>query len=259
VDAKHGWRVVEPDRGCCSPIVQATENGGRTWRPIFPGNGGNTLDVLRMSRRSGLVSVIWLRTYPDTYWTRDNGRHWYLTDWRVLSPPYAGRGNVLYRWNPGVISRIRPWPPRGSPRCRRFVVQLGAKVCKGQVHNGGMRELALMRTPDGHEFQDFRLIYDGFIALAYPRTPWEAEPWTPSVAIRPHGGNRIANLPPPELGLDQHVYFARLQQPNWPRLAVVGRAGPNWRCDPGDRCATVHWQTADGGRTWSVTTTARAG
>jgi hypothetical protein len=248
VDAKHGWRIPAQ-----RDIVQSTENGGRTWRTIFPGYGGNPLAMLRMSRLSGLVTVIFVRGATDTYWTRDNGRHWWLADWRLLAR-YDGRGRVLYTLDGGVISQIWPWPPRGRPRCRRgFSVQLGAKLCKGEFHNGGMHAIPLMRTPAGQYLYGFKLLSGGFAALYYPTRPWEAEPWTPSVGIRRNGVNRIASLPAPELLPDLQLFSVSLEQPHWPRLVVVGKAGPAWRCDQGEPCASVRWETADGGRTWSVT------
>lgn len=249
VDAKHGWRVS-------SNTVQSTENGGRSWRTIFPGDGGNTLDMLRLTRQAGLVSVIFQRTYPDTYWTRDNGRHWYLADWKVLDPSYTGRRDILYTWDAGSVYRISRWPPTTNPRCRRgFSVQGRARICRDEVHMAGMRARVLARSPEGQEFEDLRLVPDGFVSLAYPRTPWEAPPQTPSVVRRLNGENRTISLPTPELPPDmqvRHVYFPRWI---WPRLAVFGSAESEARTCQRRVCATVRWQSADGGDTWSVTTT----
>jgi hypothetical protein len=88
--------------------------------------------MARKSRLSGLVSAISNRDGTFTFWTRDNGRHWYLANWRVIAPPVVGRGNALYTWGGAVVSRVWPWPPRGSPRCSRWNTEPVIKICEAE-------------------------------------------------------------------------------------------------------------------------------
>jgi hypothetical protein len=158
------------------------------------------------------------------------------------------------------VKQISPWPPTRSVRCRHWVVKIGAHICRGEAHDGGMRGLPLAQAPAGQEFNDFRLLAGGFFALSQPRAPWTAEPWTPAVSLRRDGNSRVASLPAPELAPELHLFYTELLPPRWPRLAVRGLAGRNWGCpQPGAPCADIRWASTDGGLSWSVSTTVEAG
>jgi hypothetical protein len=251
VDSKHGWRLVHQRLK-----LQSTENGGRTWHTIFADESGNGLEALRTSKRAGLASIDWMRGAPDTYWTRDNGRHWFLVGSGVIDTGYVGRGSTLYVWHPAWIHQVLGWPPRRAPRCGRpFTKVVGARVCQRATRPPGVRtiELARPEAKGGDDFEDLRQIPRGFVAVAYPSRPWEWPAHTPTVLIRWKGVNRTVALPAPSLPLDLNLNAGHtIRPPRWPRLAVTGKAGRLWSCDSG--CLDVTWRSADGGRTWSVET-----
>ena len=107
---RYGW-AAEPADGQwrCTPkrhrgdqhaFLCATDDGGRHWRRVFDadsswrGNGPSLLDALRWSPSAGVISVDLSGTSSDShaeYWTRDGGRHWWLT--RVFNANYDSTCN----------------------------------------------------------------------------------------------------------------------------------------------------------------------
>ena len=168
---QHGWTdvtsggpIIEgaaPDPRCpgtqwrtrTTAFVCATEDGGRSWRPIF--QGGHDLaylrDYTRTSRLAGVVSLPRDDPLPRTlrsgvFWTRDNGAHWYETT--RIGPLVEHRdGRLFWRSFGGPLYEVQPWPPRAPDRCPGFFTwhaldqhpRTNGNVCVGGVVNAGMR------------------------------------------------------------------------------------------------------------------------
>ncbi len=79
-DNRHGW--VE----CRERDICATEDGGRNWQHIFTG-GNYIFSLVRTSATSGVTQTGNLGGF--SFWTRDNGAHWYELP-NVPSPSYKG-------------------------------------------------------------------------------------------------------------------------------------------------------------------------
>src|SRR5215471_1467599 len=83
-DLDHGW-------GSSGGILYSTNDGGRTWKPIFTG-GQQIYHVQRTSATGGTVLTGDSKT--EAFWTRDGGKHWYRGD-DVLGAA-VGHGTMLF-------------------------------------------------------------------------------------------------------------------------------------------------------------------
>jgi len=218
------------DRKKNVPIVLATENGGRTWHRI--GSGFAVVSLVRTSVSAGVVGT----EDPEWWWTRDNGRHWYLAPERLISGVLQGNGRYLF-WTSDpltTIFQVRPWPPRGAaPRsCRRpgkCYLPVSAKS----------RAVAVARVSDG-AFSSLTNVPGGILAVVVSRPPSSRA----RVLLRQTGRNQMIELPTVtgvrmchSLGQDPAV--------TWPKIVVFGCTGTPPR-------ATVAWVSEDGGKTWQV-------
>jgi hypothetical protein len=101
LDGRHRWQSRENG-------VFSTDNGGRTWRRIYPTYAQR---VLRLPRGRGVISVTsgsGCHCDQRQLWTSDGGRHWHET--HALAPAFTGSGSTVYSWNSDTI-REAAWPP----------------------------------------------------------------------------------------------------------------------------------------------------
>ena len=102
-DPNHGWRYALR-RG-----LEATSDGGRTWRlvfPVEPSSGADVVEPVRMSAASGLVGVS-----GREFVTNDAGRHWYQVN--LPAPPWLfGRDTQLFAVGGNTIEQAAVWPLR---------------------------------------------------------------------------------------------------------------------------------------------------
>ena len=170
---RHGWTDVTsggpivqdapPDPPCPGTqrgggsiaFVCATENGGRSWRPIFQAGHGliYLIDFVRTSRTAGVVSISRSDAFPRSlrtgvFWTRDNGAHWYETT-RIGPLVEHRRGRLFWRSHGGPLYEVRPWPPLAAVRCPGFFAwhafdqrpRKDGNVCVGGRVDAGMRSI----------------------------------------------------------------------------------------------------------------------
>jgi hypothetical protein len=162
---RHGWAVVnstDPGTWCPSSVPSsrlcATEDGGRTWKPIlFVAVIGRAV-IDRTSRRAGFAVLYGYSYYP--LWTRDGGTHWYSTLIFSGSPSglpkrISGKGSHV-RWTSegGATYRIAGWPPTGVVKCPgEWVSGLGISgtrpnICQSPAFVAGhMRSTPVSRPP----------------------------------------------------------------------------------------------------------------
>jgi hypothetical protein len=111
-DRNHGWRWAIR-RG-----LEATSDGGHTWRlvfPVEPSSGGDVDRPLRMTAATGLVGVS-----AREFLTNDAGRHWYQVN--IPAPgSFFGRGTQLYAVGANTIEQAVVWPVRNLRCLGRWV------------------------------------------------------------------------------------------------------------------------------------------
>jgi photosystem II stability/assembly factor-like uncharacterized protein len=141
--------------GGSAAFLCATENGGRSWHPIFQAGTGRTSlrGFARMSPSAGVVSISRNGKLPRTlrtgvFWTIDNGKHWYETT--AIGPRVENSaGLLLWRDQAGRQFEVTHWPPAGRFKCPGFFAwhaldqhpRRGGNVCVGGRVNAGMRSV----------------------------------------------------------------------------------------------------------------------
>ncbi len=246
-DSQRGWTSSPPAR--CKPRrdVCATEDGGATWHGIF--NGGTfVFGVVRTSAAAGVVSTG--RQIAERFWTRDNGRHWYRTS--EIGSEFQGSGKYLFWVNLGrtqftdfarVLYRVRPWPPTGKARCRGAWTAAafdtepakGGNVCSGPPIEGGMRASRAVTLAAGR-FAGLANVPGGVLATV-------TDAPVPRVLLYQQGRPRVVDLPSTAGALVPCTGFNREPVVTWPRITVLGCAGPSGNPSGG-------WLSVDGGKSW---------
>jgi hypothetical protein len=225
-DSQHGWRAGA--RG-----VLATENGGKSWHRI------GTFEVMGLVRTSPLSGVVTETCQGSgsvlcpTYWTRENGRHWYQASPRLINGVYRGSGQFLFWLDRRTLYQVRPWPPHGRRphRCRRV------RECGPPAFDGGARSVAVVRIAAG-QFTELASIPGGALAVVRPDDPSIAV----QVLIRRMGRSSTSALPViPGVQLCEDLSDPVV---DWPKIVVFGCVGRL------NRAAT--WVSEDGGANWLV-------
>lgn len=223
-DSQHGWKAgCGVDAGC----VLSTENGGRTWHRIgrFEVQG-----LVRTSARAGLV-VGTGHPGPITWWTRDNGRHWYEANPRVIPASAVGNARFLFWHTRTQLFQVRPWPPRGRqpPNCRFR--------CRW---NGGSRSVGVARSTVG-QFAGIANLPGGVLAVIDSGD----DAVVSRVLLRQGGRNTTMSLPLAQRIRPCSNFYGAEPVVDWPKIAVFGCTGTS-----ADKAVT--WISEDGGRTWRV-------
>jgi hypothetical protein len=110
--------------------VFSTDDGGRTWRRIYPEYAQR---VLRLSDGRGLISVTSgsvCHCNQRQLWTSDGGRHWHET--HALAPSFVGSGSTVYTWSGNTIHESA-WPPARS----RAVARVSEPIADVATSPGG--------------------------------------------------------------------------------------------------------------------------
>lgn len=272
----HRWALCPKGvdtRGYSHAVLCATENGGKTWRPIFYG-GNYIFAAVRTSLEAGVLST---GAYGHgEWWTRDNGLHWYPTGviggsgaYGEPGPRIVGSGNRLY-WSRSLgptIYQVEGWPPTGEITCPGgWIDALGGdgqrgdwserrNLCVGPAGDPGMRSVPVLSVEDAGLMLSPRLLPSGIAAVYYPDRRFGV-----TLGIRDGDATRVHELPKPDekpdgrRPLDGRYPEAELSV-SWPRLTLRVK----WRTeDPrrpvraGGSVQAVHRST-DGGRTFTST------
>ena len=245
----------------------ATEDGGRTWRPIFYG-GNYTSTVVRTSIDAGIISS---GAYGHgEWWTRDNGGHWYPTDVMHVPPPPGGfdgfdsqspmaaaEGGRLY-WGAyphQTIYEVEGWPPTGEVACAgqwgdsfRGQVDGRRNICFGPAVDAGMRSVPVISVDDAALRLEPTPLPGG-VAGVFQRD----RDLGPTVAVRDGATTFVNELP--ALGRRDNEALQMELSVSWPQLTLRAL----WEDDPQTRLRArqslqaVHRST-DGGRTFATAT-----
>ena len=223
-DSQHGWKAG-------LGTVLSTEDGGRRWHRI---GRFDVMGLARTSRVAGVVTETCHGTGPcPSFWTRDNGRHWYLASSRLVRGGYRGSAKFLFWPGETALFQVRPWPPRRKPplRCRRI------RECGPPAFDGGARAVRVASVSDGR-IAELANIPGGAMAVIMP-----FDPATPVRVIFHRGGaNSVTTLPViPGVGLCEG--FASDPAVEWPKISIFGCVGPN-------RAGV--WISENGGATWQT-------
>ena len=268
--SQHRWQ--ECPNGVATPGYETalctTEDGGKTWRPIFYG-GNYIFSAVRTTLDTGIVST---GAYGHgEWWTRDNGRHWYptsvigepeLESYAGPLPVISGSDDRLYWATSAVgstIYRVEGWPPSGDVTCAGPWVD-GLKgnqqsgqwsprrnICFGPAVDAGMRSVPVLRVDGATLWSSPRPLPTGVAAVFMGKGNGGL-----TVALRDEEEIRTYELPGPEgdAGRLRSTEFSV----SWPRLT----ARVLWAKEPfppraGESLQVEHRST-DGGRTFSADT-----
>jgi hypothetical protein len=214
-DPLHGW--VSREDG-----VFATENGGQSWRLIYP---RSAIRVARVSSQTGMIGlgdrVTACGCRQVRLWTADGGATWAPTP-KAVGNGFAAANGTLWWWRGGVLYRAAAWPP--GPR--------GLKGVKAGKVKGG----AIL---------DVRPIPGGVAALVTRRVAGLGFDRVPTLLLGNVTSLRQRTLPP----VVGEVLLRSLEV-SWPEIRVTGFDVTAFTRGEG---GLVEWLSADGGATWSVT------
>ena len=269
-DAKHGWALADdvPGNACRAPsVLCGTEDGGRTWHPVFRSTEWSGSRFVRTTARTGIHHIrLPSADVLHPYWTSDAGRRWYRTtlsrirgDDGIARFEISGHGRFLY-WHMGgrVLFRVRPWPPVPTPTCRgTWRLDLtrasrptpGARwgrICVGAAADAGMRTAVAVRLRTDR-LGELEPILHGIVSLLEP-----VRKERPTLLFLRDGRMRRVRLPKARLGRDAVSLSGYRIRASRPRIVVVATAfGPSDDERLGaEPVGCVVWRSADGGRTW---------
>jgi len=221
-DTNRGWRVV-------GLRIEATEDGGATWRTIRREDGISVDAVLRTGVRTGLF--VEGNSFDTVWWlTNDDGRHWASTQALSAYRTPIGSGTFLFMYSSSDIVRVTPWPPAGA-------------VTDGRPPR--LRNQRLLRTAQGN-LVGAALVPGGVLMAYYAKRSASNEPRARVVRYGRGGAAVVVDrrLPASEpLGPCVIPDTGRPLGVHWPILTIPACRGTS---------TTGRWVSANGGRNWRL-------
>jgi hypothetical protein len=213
-DALRGWASREDG-------VYATEDGGGSWRLIYP---RSALRVARVSALTGMVAlgdrVSACGCRQVRRWTADGGATWHRTT-EGDGNGFVGASGTFWWWRGGRLFRAAEWPPGPKGLMRQLVANLPGAIV------------------------DVAAVPEGVAVLTTSRVAGVGADGSPLLLVVQGAGVRYVRLP----RVTGDV-LTRSIETAWPRLTV--RAFDVTAFTRGERGA-VTWSSPDGGTTWAVT------
>jgi PQQ-like domain len=213
-DALNGWASREDG-------VYATENGGASWRLLYP---RSAIRVARVSALTGMLSLgdraLDCACRQRRIWTQDGGVSWRPTS-AAVGTGFTGSAGTLWWWRGGSLFRAAHWPP-------------GAAGLRG-VRVGRLRGAIV----------DARAMPGGVVALVSNRVAGLGFDNRPRLLlVQRRRKARVLRLP----SVAGEI-LARSVEVAWPVITVRGYDGVAFtRREEG----TIEWRTIDGGGKWTV-------
>jgi hypothetical protein len=232
-DLDHAWASA-------GSTLYATSDGGKTWHPVFSG-GSAIFRVERTSVKAGIV--VTGEQKPVTFWTRDNGRHWYRGV--ELFSTAVGHGGQLFTAATSSLSQLKPWPPRGTVKCRgpwwgtAFGPGANTRAPKNvcSVPSAiSLQKISVYTLTKGELAPDTLAAVPGGVAGVVTDGSARGRPL--SVVVYRSGHGTETPLPstfPPETAFSALQLFV-----SWPNLRLDAEASGTH----------VTWSSSDGGDTW---------
>ena len=213
-DGSHRW--VSREDG-----VYASDDGGGTWRLIYP---RSAVRVAQVSAASGMIAVgdrsSACGCRQVRLWTADGGATWARTP-KAVGTGFAAANGTLWWWRGGTLYRAAAWPPGAG----------GLKGVKAAAVKGAILDVDPL--PGGVA----ALVTRRVGGLGYDRLP--------TVLLGNASALRQRRLP--AVGGDVLV---RSLEVAWPEIRVRGFDVTAFtRREEG----SVEWLSEDGGATWTVT------
>jgi hypothetical protein len=215
-DGGHGWASREDG-------VYATDDGGRTWRLIYP---RSAVRVAQVSPSSGMIAVgdrsSRCGCRQVRLWTADGGSTWTRTP-KAVGSGFAGANGTLWWWRGGRLYRAAAWPPAagGLRAGTAFTVRGAGAILDVEALPGGVAVLVTRRVA----------------GLGFDRAPVLLVGQGPSFRQRAL----------PRVNGD---VLLRSLDVRWPEIAVRGFDVTAFtRHEEG----SILWLSEDGGTTWTVT------
>jgi hypothetical protein len=213
-DGVHRW--ISREDG-----VYATDDGGASWRPIYP---RSAVRVAQVSPVSGMIAVGDRITACGCrqvrLWTADGGATWTRTP-KAVGNGFAPASGTLWWWRGGVLYRAAVWPP-------------GPSGLKG-VKTAAVKGVIL----------DVEAIPGGVAALVTRRAGGLGFDRIPTLLLGT--GTVLRERTLPAVGGD---VLLRSLEVSWPRIRVNGFDVTAFtRGEEG----SVQWLSEDGGASWTVT------
>ncbi len=212
-DGLHGWASREDG-------VYATEDGGLSWRAIYP---RSAVRVARVSALTGMIAV-GERVSPCgckqvRLWTADGGLSWHPTP-QGVGGGFVGAAGTLWWWRGDRLYRAAQWPPGPAGLRARHAAHLPGSIVDAAPVPGGVAALVTQRVAGlGLDNSPRILLVQGrsVRVLKLPRVPGEI--------------------------------LVRSVEASWPTLKVRALDTTAFtRGEPG----SVSWTSSDGGGTWSA-------
>jgi hypothetical protein len=209
----YGWASREDG-------VYASDDGGRSWRLVYP---RNAIRVARVSAQTGMISlgdrVTDCGCRQVRLWTVDAGAHWHATR-EVGGTGFVGGGGTLWWWRGGDLFRAAVWPPAKQGLRRRRVARI-----KGVI-------------------LDAKPVPDGVAALASSRVAGIYYDNTPRILLVRGAVITVLTLP-----VVTGEVLARSLEVSWPQITVRGADMTAFRRG---LQSGLTWRSADGGASWRV-------
>jgi hypothetical protein len=230
-DTSHGWRFAGAKRGIAYPLVQATENGGRTWHTILRQPRG-LIEISRSTATDGIAMVQGPR--KPLFVTIDNGRHWKAIGLVPRGFPVQASGHDAYWLTPTLDEK-------------KLYRMTNALL-------GRTRTRVIVTLPENWIFEAVEPVPGGVAALANKFRPDDSKY---QLVVYRYGKLRTYTIAQARRSLvcplSIHAFTV-----DWPRLTVVTeeatyKAGQEYSCNFSSR--TTAFVSTDGGAKWVETPT----
>jgi outer membrane protein assembly factor BamB len=210
----HGWASREDG-------VYATEDGGASWRLLYP---RSAIRVARVSELTGMLSLgqrgSGCACRQLRVLTQDGGASWRPTS-AAVGHGFTASAGTLWWWRGGGLFRATHWPPGAAGLKGRRVARLPGRIVDVKAIPGGVVALVSRRVAGlGFDFRP-RLLF-----------------------VQRHRKVRVLRLPR-VVG----EVLARSVEVTWPAMTVRGYDGVAFTRGVD---GAIEWRTANGGARWTV-------
>lgn len=201
--------------------VYATEDGGASWRLLYP---RSAIRVARVSALTGMLSLgdraLGCACRQRRLWTPDGGVSWRPTS-EAVGAGFLGSAGTLWWWRGGGLFRATHWPPGAAGLKGVRVARLPGVVVDARAVPGGVVALVSHRVAGiGFDRRPRLLLVQRRRKVKVLRLPWVA-------------GEVVA----------------RSVDVAWPTMTVQAHDGVAFtRRQEG----SIEWRTIDGGAKWIV-------